>query len=160
MIPVKKLVLCSLFAALIALLAQISVPLPFSPVPITGQTFGIFLAGSLLGGKWGAVSVLIYLLLGAVGLRFSIISRVACTSFRTDGWFCGDLCSVVISWEKLRRKNRHSGGLNVPLHERIFHPGSALSCLYSRFYISGRLFFWELLLFFPWTLSNSLLLPA
>lgn len=68
MIPVKKLVLCSLFAALIALLAQISVPLPFSPVPITGQTFGIFLAGSLLGGKWGAVSVLIYLLLGAVGL--------------------------------------------------------------------------------------------
>jgi len=68
MIPVKKLALSSLFAALIALLAQISIPLPFSPVPITGQTFGIFLVGSLLGGKWSAVSVLIYILLGAVGL--------------------------------------------------------------------------------------------
>ncbi len=68
MLPVKKLVLSSLFAALIALLAQISIPLPFSPVPITGQTFGIFLVGSLLEGKWGAAAVLIYLLLGAVGL--------------------------------------------------------------------------------------------
>ena len=68
MIPVKKIVLCSLFAALIALLAQISVPLPFSPVPVTGQTLGIFLVGSLLGGKWSAFSVLIYILLGAVGL--------------------------------------------------------------------------------------------
>jgi biotin transport system substrate-specific component len=68
MLPVKKLVLSSLFAALIALLAQISIPLPFSPVPITGQTFGIFLVGSLLEGKWGASSVLIYILLGAIGL--------------------------------------------------------------------------------------------
>lgn len=68
MIPTKKFVLSSLFAALLALMAQISVPLPFSPVPVTGQTFGIFLVGALLGGKWSAVSVLIYLLLGAVGL--------------------------------------------------------------------------------------------
>ena len=68
MLPVKKLVLSSLFTALIALLAQITIPLPFSPVPITGQAFGIFLAGSLLEGKWGAISVLTYLLLGAVGL--------------------------------------------------------------------------------------------
>ena len=52
MLPIKKLVLSSLFAALIALLAQISIPLPFSPVPITGQAFGIFLVGSLLEGKW------------------------------------------------------------------------------------------------------------
>jgi biotin transport system substrate-specific component len=68
LIPTKKIVLSSLFAALLALVAQISIPLPFSPVPVTGQTFGIFLVGALLGGKWGAVSVLIYLLLGAVGL--------------------------------------------------------------------------------------------
>ncbi|HHU76205.1 MAG TPA: biotin transporter BioY [Firmicutes bacterium] len=68
MLPIKKLVLSSLFAALIALLAQISIPLPFSPVPITGQAFGIFLVGSLLEGKWSAISVLIYILLGATGL--------------------------------------------------------------------------------------------
>ena len=36
---------------LIAVLAQISVPVPFSPVPITGQTIGVVLVGSLLGSK-------------------------------------------------------------------------------------------------------------
>lgn len=64
----RNLILSSLFAALLALMAQISIPLPFSPVPITGQTFGIFLAGALLGGRWGAVSILVYVLLGAIGL--------------------------------------------------------------------------------------------
>ena len=68
MIPTRKLVSSSFFAAIIALLAQISIPLPISPVPITGQTFAIFLAGAILGGKWGTVSVLIYILLGAVGI--------------------------------------------------------------------------------------------
>jgi biotin transport system substrate-specific component len=64
----KKLILSSLFAAITALLAQFSFPLPFSPVPLTGQTFAVFLTGALLGKCWGAVSLLIYILLGAAGL--------------------------------------------------------------------------------------------
>ena len=36
---------------LIALLAQVSIPVPFSPIPITGQTIGVVLVGSLLGAK-------------------------------------------------------------------------------------------------------------
>ena len=64
----KKLILSSLFAAITALLAQISFPLPFSPVPLTGQTFAVFLTGALLGKCWGAVSLLLYILLGAAGL--------------------------------------------------------------------------------------------
>lgn len=48
-------------------MAQISIPLPFSPVPITGQVFGVFLVGALLGGKWGAISLLTYILMGAAG---------------------------------------------------------------------------------------------
>ena len=50
MLPTKYIILCGLFAAIIAILAQISIPVPFSPVPITGQTFGVFLAGAILGG--------------------------------------------------------------------------------------------------------------
>lgn len=65
--PTRNLILSGLFAALLALLAQISIPLPFSPVPVTGQMFGIFLAGALLGGRWGAISILVYVLLGATG---------------------------------------------------------------------------------------------
>ena len=64
----RYLILSSLFAAVLALLAQISIPLPFSPVPVTGQTFGVFLTGAILGGRWSAISVLTYILLGAAGL--------------------------------------------------------------------------------------------
>jgi biotin transport system substrate-specific component len=66
-LPLKKLTACALFTALIAILAQISIPLPFSPIPFTGQVLGIFLAGILLGGKAGLLSVTAYLLLGAAG---------------------------------------------------------------------------------------------
>ena len=53
---------------LIGILAQISIPIPFSPVPITGQTIGVVLVGALLGSKKGALSVLCYLMEGAVGI--------------------------------------------------------------------------------------------
>ncbi|MEW6232088.1 MAG: biotin transporter BioY [Chloroflexota bacterium] len=52
----------------VALSAQISVPLPFSPVPVTGQTFGVLLVGALLGSRSGALSLLVYLGEGALGL--------------------------------------------------------------------------------------------
>lgn len=57
----------ALVTALIAVLARLSVPLPFSPVPVTGQMIGVFLAGLLLGGKNGSLAVLAYLLLGVAG---------------------------------------------------------------------------------------------
>lgn len=53
---------------LVALSAQVAVPLPFTPVPITGQTFGVLLVGVLLGGRRGAMSILAYLTQGMVGL--------------------------------------------------------------------------------------------
>ena len=69
--PVTKnrlylLILCSLFAALCAIGAFIKVPLAW--LPITLQTFFSTLAGLLLGKKWGTVSVVVYLLLGLIGL--------------------------------------------------------------------------------------------
>ncbi len=64
----RHLILSGLFAAIVALLAQLSIPLPFSPVPLTGQIFGVFLAGSILGARWSAVSLFVYILLGATGL--------------------------------------------------------------------------------------------
>lgn len=52
----------------VALMAQASLPLPFSPVPITGQTFAVLLVGAALGAKRGSASLLLYLLEGAAGL--------------------------------------------------------------------------------------------
>lgn len=64
----KELILCSLFAAIIAILAQISIPLPFTTVPLTMLIFAVAVTGLILGSKLGAISVLIYLLLGGIGI--------------------------------------------------------------------------------------------
>ena len=52
----------------IGILAQASIPIPFSPVPITGQTIGVVLIGSLLGKNQGALSIMLYLMEGSLGL--------------------------------------------------------------------------------------------
>lgn len=65
----KSMILVAIFAALTSVLALLpAIPLPFSPVPITFQVLGVFLAGAILGKKLGALSILVYLLLGSIGL--------------------------------------------------------------------------------------------
>jgi len=64
---VHKLLLAILFACITGLLAQLRVYVPNSPVPITGQVFGVFLTGVLLG-KWGGVSQGIYTGFGLMGM--------------------------------------------------------------------------------------------
>ncbi len=64
----KKLVMALGMAALIGLVAQVRFPIPWSPVPITGQTFGVLLAGVLLGRWWGGVSLALYTGIGVAGV--------------------------------------------------------------------------------------------
>lgn len=52
----------------VALCAQVSLPLPFSPVPVTGQTFAVLLLGATLGPRRSAAALVLYLAEGAVGL--------------------------------------------------------------------------------------------
>jgi biotin transport system substrate-specific component len=54
-------------ATLIALAAQVSIPLPFTPVPVTGQTFGVLLVGGALGTLRGLGSALVYVAAGIAG---------------------------------------------------------------------------------------------
>lgn len=64
-LPLRTLVLTALMTALIAVLSQINISLLL--VPFTLQTLGVMLAGIVLGSKGGALSMALYLLLGAVG---------------------------------------------------------------------------------------------
>jgi biotin transport system substrate-specific component len=64
----KKLALALGIALLTGLAAQLRVQLPWSPVPITGQTFAVLLAGVLLGKWWGGVSLALYAGLGIAGV--------------------------------------------------------------------------------------------
>jgi biotin transport system substrate-specific component len=54
----------------VAGLAQVSIPLPFTPVPITGQTLGVLLSGIVLGSRRAALAMALYLLEGTLGLPF------------------------------------------------------------------------------------------
>ena len=58
------------FSLLMALAAQVVIPLPWTPVPITGQTFAVLLTGALLGPRLGALAMIAYLIEGASGLPF------------------------------------------------------------------------------------------
>jgi len=53
-----------------AIAAQIAIPLPFSPVPLTGQTFAVLLSGAVLGARRAFLAQVLYLLEGAAGLPF------------------------------------------------------------------------------------------
>ena len=64
----KDLVLCSIFAAITSILSQISIPIPFTTVPLTMQIFSVALTGMVLGSKRGFISIMIYLILGAIGI--------------------------------------------------------------------------------------------
>ena len=61
----KKLVYCALFAAVIAVASQISVPV--QPIPLNMGMFAVLLCGGMLGKKFGTISVAVYILLGIIG---------------------------------------------------------------------------------------------
>lgn len=65
-LKLRMMIITALFAAIIGILAQITIPLPL--VPITGQTLAIGLAATILGAKFGTISVLLYILIGAAGI--------------------------------------------------------------------------------------------
>lgn len=62
----RMMMTTALFASIIAVLAQVTIPLPL--IPITGQTLAIGLAATILGAKYGTIAVFLYLLMGAIGL--------------------------------------------------------------------------------------------
>ncbi len=64
-ITVRDMTFIGLFAVVIALCAWLSIP---APIPFTMQTFGVFMAVGVLGGRRGSLAVFVYLMLGVLGL--------------------------------------------------------------------------------------------
>lgn len=93
-----QLTLAAMFAALIAVGSWISIPLPFTPVPINLATLFVFLTGAILGAKWSLAAVGVYLALGAVGAPvFSgFSSGVGILVGPTGGYLIGYLVGAVI----------------------------------------------------------------
>ncbi|MCL2156464.1 MAG: biotin transporter BioY [Methanobrevibacter sp.] len=88
---VEKLAMATLMACLTGLLAQIVLPLPWTPVPLTGQTFGVLIAGLFLGKRFGALSQIIYILGGILGISWfgEMTSGLSIFLGPTFGYFIG-----------------------------------------------------------------------
>src|SRR3989441_2049654 len=81
---------------LMVLCAWIAIPLPWTPVPVTGQTFGVMLVAALLGSRRGAIVLSLYLLEGLAGLPVFYPFGVAGAA-RLAGTTAGDLLSYPVA---------------------------------------------------------------
>lgn len=87
-LSLRDMIVCGVFAAVLAILAQISIALPFSPIPFTMQTFGVFLIAAVLGWKRGFISLMVYILLGIIGVPvFAAYSAGPTVLFGKTGGF-------------------------------------------------------------------------
>lgn len=97
----RDVVLIVVFSLINAAAAQVSIPLPFTPVPVTGQTFAVLLTGALLGSRLGASSLLLYLAEGAAGLPVFALGRSGLATLLgpTGGYLIAfPVAAFVVGW--------------------------------------------------------------
>lgn len=113
---VINVVLVCGFALLTALSAQIIIPLPFTPVPITGQTFAVLLSGAVLGSTLGASSQALYFVLGAVGLPFYAGGERGWTTATgaTGGYLVGFVVAAWVVGRLAERRQDRSVATAIP----------------------------------------------
>lgn len=103
---VRDLTYIAVCAALLAVCSWIAVP---TAVPFTLQTLGVFLTVGLLGGRRGTVTILVYILMAAVGLPVltGFKGGIGALLGNTGGYVLGFLLSALLMWgmEKLLGKN-------------------------------------------------------
>ena len=96
-------------AALTALAAQWVIPLPFTPVPITGQTFAVLLTGAALGAKLGAAGQGLYVAVGALGAPVFADSSggIDVVTGATGGYLIGFIfAAALVGWMAEHRQDR------------------------------------------------------
>ncbi len=95
---VRDVLLVGAAALLTALLAQVAVPVPGSPVPITGQTLAVVLTAAALGPARGVLGQALYLVLGAIGLPFysEATGGIEVLSGATGGYLIGFLPAALL----------------------------------------------------------------
>lgn len=84
-----NVVAVSFGVVLLSLLAQLAIPLPWTPVPITGQTFGVALTALLWGRKRGLAVIISYVLLGTLGMPVFALGAAGFTFGPTMGYLVG-----------------------------------------------------------------------
>lgn len=104
----------ALFAAMMGICSWISIP---ATVPFTLQTFGVFLAASVLGGRRGTLAVLVYLLMGMIGLPVfaGFEGGIGCLMTPSGGYLIGFVFSALTMWAMERLPGKHTRVLSMVL---------------------------------------------
>ena len=146
---IKKLVLCAMFTALIAVGAFITIPIPI--IPLTLQDMFVLLAGILLGPKWGALSALLYVVMGLAGLPIFTqgggLGYVLKPSF---GFLIGFAFAAWVTGT-LTHKTEKPGFRRIFLAcmagiAVLYVFGTAYLFLMNRFYYGNTIAFWPMIL--------------
>ena len=128
---VDKLALSLLFVTLAAVAAQLRLYLPFTPVPFTGQVLVVLLAGFVLG-RFGMVSMGLYLILGSAFGWFSGMVGMAALAGVTAGYLFGFLVAAFVIGELAQRRRTWSFAQIVV----VMSLGSGIILLLGSFWLS------------------------
>lgn len=109
-----NIISAAIFAAIMAVLSQFTFPI--GPVPITLQSFVCALAGGVLGRKWGAISIGVWLLLGLLGIPILTMGKAGAGIFFSPvgGYYLGFVVMAWISGFRLAEKAISSGRFPLP----------------------------------------------
>lgn len=152
-----KMGIAACFSAFIGLAAQVRIPLPWSPVPLTGQTFAVLVTGALLGGGWSGFAAGLYVAAGAAGLPWFAgwSGGAAVLAGPTGGYLLGFVpAAVAVGWAlgKYRWARTLPGLLLVMTAADlllVFGPGLIVLSLYTRVTAPAQLLWMGLIPFIP-----------
>ena len=163
---VKKLALALGLACLTGLVAQARIQLPFTPVPITGQTFAALLAGVLLGQWWGGISMVIYAALGIMGMPWFTgwAGGIAYFAGPTGGYIIGFILAAFFighftdKYVKARQFPRLFGLMSLASFVLIYLPGLVHLYLWLNLFEGSRTTVYQVLTmgFFPFIIGDTI----
>jgi len=122
-----KAILITSFIMMTALGAYVRIPLPFTPVPITLQTFFVILCGAVLGKKLGSITQASYVLLGALGMPIfqSYGFGMAHIAGPTGGYLIGFVVAAFVTGTIVNKNNESTSFLRT-----VFAMSLGLLCIY------------------------------
>lgn len=104
----KRLLLSLVMASITGITAQIRIPLPFTPVPITGQVLAVLLCGVLMGNIYGGLSMVLYLLIGFAGIPWFSGATCGLPIGPTTGYIIGFIpAALFIGWITEQHNKTH-----------------------------------------------------
>ena len=128
---ITKIVFSFLMACITGLMAQIIIPLPWTPVPITAQTFAVLCSGLFLGKKYGCLSQIIYIVLGIAFVPWfgGMTGGLDVLLGSTGGYFVGFIIAsyfigyITENYAKARNFTRMFAVIGVANFALIYIPG-------------------------------------